>query len=259
MKSTDRIVIVTGGFDPLHSGHVSYITAAAKLGDYLIVGPNSDDWLTRKKGRPFMPMSERIAILSKIQGVNEVMTYNDDNNCSSDLIVKVRKLYPKNKIIFANGGDRTAKNVPEQDIVDDNLEFAWGVGGTDKANSSSWILEKWQFDREERSWGHFDILKNYPGCKLKEIVVEPNHCLSYQRHEYRDELWLVRSGTGTAIIDNKCELLYTGQYVHVPAGKWHQLINGGKTPLHIIEIQYGIKCDESDIERMNENNLPSSD
>lgn len=58
-----KVVLVTGGFDPLHSGHIAYLTAAKKLGDKLVVGINSDEWLTRKKGKPFMPLRERISII----------------------------------------------------------------------------------------------------------------------------------------------------------------------------------------------------
>lgn len=260
MRIPKSIVIVTGGFDPIHSGHISYIKAARQLGELLIVGANSDAWLTQKKGRPFMNWHERANILMAIKGVDDVMDFDDTDNSSRDLIRKLRKMYPGTRLIFANGGDRVEGNVPEQDLQADDplLEFAFGVGGEDKMNSSRWILEKWQYERTERSWGHFDILKNYPRCKLKEIVVQPNHCLSYQSHEFRDELWFVRQGIGSCIIDNEARVLYTGDYVHVPRNAWHQLINGGKEPLHIIEIQYGDYCDESDIERINEDNLFST-
>lgn len=245
----EKIVIVTGGFDPVHSGHIKYIQAARKLGTKLIVGANSDDWLRIKKGREFMPWSERAAILSSIQGVDEVWAFNDEDNSARDLIRQIRNAYPKARLIFANGGDRGKDNVPEQDIEDKNLEFVFGVGGEDKANSSSWILERWMHERQDRPWGHYDVLKDYPGCKLKELVVEPNHCLSYQRHQFRSELWFVREGTGKAIIDNEVVFLYTGRYVVIPAGAWHQLINSGADPLSIIEVQYGEHCEESDIER----------
>jgi cytidyltransferase-like protein len=252
MRLPKSIVIVTGGFDPIHSGHISYIKAAKQLGELLFVGANSDSWLTQKKGRPFMPIHERLAILSALEGVDEVWEFDDSDNSSRDLIRKVRQQYPGTRIIFANGGDRVEGNVPEQDMQESDslLEFAFGVGGENKMNSSRWILEKWQYDRTDRDWGHFDILKDYPGCKLKEIVVEPNHCLSYQQHDHREELWLVREGSGTVIIDEQAQLIYTGDYVHVPRGSWHQLINGGKSQLKIIEIQYGTKCDETDIRRM---------
>lgn len=246
-----KIVIVTGGFDPIHSGHIAYIEAARELGDMLVVGPNSDRWLERKKGRAFMSYEERAAILRAINGVDHVMSYNDDCNDSSDLIEIVDKRYPNSHIVFANGGDRDQHNVAEQKLLTkmSNLSFAFGVGGDSKANSSRWILEKWSHEREERPWGRYDILKNYPHCKVKDILVNPNSCISYQRHNYRSELWFVASGQGRAIVGDNVVHLEPLTYTVVPCGDWHQLINGSNEPLHIIEIQFGDKCEESDIVR----------
>jgi cytidyltransferase-like protein len=72
------LVLITGGFDPLHSGHIAYIQSAKKLGDTLVVGVNSDAWLTRKKGAPFMPFNERINIVKNIKDVDFVLEFNDD-------------------------------------------------------------------------------------------------------------------------------------------------------------------------------------
>ena len=72
-----KVVLVTGGFDPLHSGHIEYFRAAKKLGDVLVVGINSDEWLTRKKGRPFMPFKERLAIIESLEMVDDVMSFED--------------------------------------------------------------------------------------------------------------------------------------------------------------------------------------
>lgn len=246
-----KIVIVTGGFDPIHSGHIAYIKAARELGDMLIVGPNSDRWLVRKKGRAFMNYSERATILSAIEGVDHVMSYNDDCDNSTELIQLVHRNYPNDEIIFANGGDRGEGNVSEVSLQNaiPNLKFAYGIGGTTKANSSRWILEKWSHDREERPWGWYDVLKNYPGCKVKDIRIHPNHCISYQKHNHRSELWFVASGQGRAIVGDNVIHLEPLTFTVVPQGDWHQLINGSNEPLHIIEIQFGDKCEESDIER----------
>jgi cytidyltransferase-like protein len=138
------IVIVTGGFDPIHSGHIHYIKAAKALGDILVVGVNSDDWLKRKKGKSFLPITERLVIMDNIKSVDMVITFDDSDNSAKDAILKVRNTFPNDRIIFANGGDRTPENIPEMDIVDDNLEFRFGVGGEFKKNSSSWILDQWK-------------------------------------------------------------------------------------------------------------------
>jgi len=132
-----KIVLVTGGFDPLHSGHIAYFKAAKQLGNLLVVGINSDDWLTRKKGRAFMPAHERKAIIENIYQVHKVIEFDDTDNSAIDAIRKVKAMFPRDHIVFANGGDRTKDNIPE--MVFDDVEFIFGVGGEDKKNSSSWI------------------------------------------------------------------------------------------------------------------------
>lgn len=139
-----KIVIVTGGFDPIHSGHIEYFKAAKALGDVLVVGVNSDEWLIRKKGKPFMPIQERTRIVGAIRYVDHVISkFNDDDGSAKDAIHITRMMFPDAHLIFANGGDRNGKNIPEMDYHDNNLSFAFGVGGENKANSSSWILQKW--------------------------------------------------------------------------------------------------------------------
>jgi cytidyltransferase-like protein len=138
-----KIVLVTGGFDPIHSGHVAYFNAAKELGDFLVVGINSDEWLIRKKGKPFLSWEERECIISSLRMVDLTIHFNDDDGSAKDAILKTRKLFTNKLIIFANGGDRTKDNIPEMSIQDKNLEFKFGIGGDYKKNSSSWILEKW--------------------------------------------------------------------------------------------------------------------
>jgi cytidyltransferase-like protein len=142
-----RVVIVTGGFDPIHSGHISYIRAARELGDYLVVGVNTDSWLKRKKGRAFLPWHERATIVESIKGVDMMLAFDDSDDSAKDCIRQVREAFPNTTIVFANGGDRTRKNIPEMDIADDNIEFHFGVGGDFKKNSSRWILDKWTTSR----------------------------------------------------------------------------------------------------------------
>jgi cytidyltransferase-like protein len=250
-----KIVLVTGGFDPLHSGHIAYFNAAKSLGDRLIVGINSDAWLERKKGRAFMPASERIRIIESLRMVDECVLYDDSNGDSKDAIRQVRKYYPADQIIFANGGDRTDQNIPEMDIDDDNVQFVFGVGGFNKANSSSWILEEWKAPKTRRSWGYYRVLHESPGVKVKELTVEPGAALSMQRHEDRSEFWLVVAGQATVNTLNRstdCEPVgqfKQHQYLHISEKEWHQLVNEEPDPLRIVEIQYGARCEESDIER----------
>ena len=142
-----RIVLVTGGFDPLHSGHIAYFDAAKKLGDVLIVGVNSDNWLVRKKGKPFMPWGERALIVSNLKMVDGIRHFDDSDGSARDAIRKVLQNYPNDDIIFANGGDRKLDNIPEMDVESERLEFAFCVGGDDKKNSSSWILENYKKEK----------------------------------------------------------------------------------------------------------------
>jgi cytidyltransferase-like protein len=250
-----RIVLITGGFDPLHSGHIAYFKAAKKLGDILIVGVNSDAWLTRKKGVPFMPYYERADIIRNIVGVDFVINFDDNDGSAKHAIQLVRQSYPQDRIIFANGGDRTDKNIPEMDIIDDNLEFVFGVGGEDKKNSSSWILQEWKAPRTERPWGYYRVLHEVPGMKVKELTVDPGKNLSMQRHNLRSEYWIVQEGT--AIINSQTPNGYAlppktlNKYNehYVPILEWHQLTNPYNVPLKIVEIQYGEQCIEEDIER----------
>ena len=209
-----KIVLITGGFDPLHSGHIAYFKAARALGDILVVGVNSDAWLTRKKGSPFMPINERIEIVRNIQGVDAVIDFNDDDGSANHAIQQVRQNYPLYKIIFANGGDRTKTNIPEMDCGVDNLEFAFGVGGEDKKNSSSWILQEWKAPKTERQWGYYRVLHEAnKQTKVKELTVEPGQRLSMQRHQDRSEHWFVAEGTATVYtIDKSTDIELLGTY-----------------------------------------------
>lgn len=250
-----RIVLITGGFDPLHSGHLAYIEAARALGDILVIGANSDAWLQRKKGRAFMPLRERTAILRALRGVDFVIDFDDEDGSARQAIRMVRQKYPQDRIIFANGGDRTQTNIPEMDAADPNVEFQFGVGGDQKANSSSWILEEWKAPQTRRPWGYYRVLHEAPGVKVKELTVEPGAALSMQRHAERAEFWLVAAGEATVYsLDRSTDMDFRGryrrhEYIHIATNEWHQLINEDPNPLKIVEIQYGVRCEEDDIER----------
>jgi cytidyltransferase-like protein len=241
------VVITTGGYDPLHSGHIEYFKAAKALGDILVVGVNSDEWLIRKKGQAFMPIEERMAIIKNLKMVDACIRFKDDTGDAIDAIKNVKQMYPRSRIIFANGGDRTQDNIPEMSV--DGVEFVFGVGGFNKKNSSSWILNEWKAPKTERPWGYYRVLYNTPGMKVKELTVNPQSSLSMQRHEYRSEYWMVADGTATICGVNENHTLVTHDECHIPAHEWHQLSNITDRPLRIIEIQYGENCVEEDIER----------
>ena len=248
-----KIVIVTGGFDPLHSGHISYFNSAKQLGDKLIVGINSDEWLTRKKGRPFMSWFERSKIIQALKMVDYVIQFNDDDDSARDAIRIARQTFPDAELVFANGGDRGDKNTLEMDVKDDKLSFAFGVGGDTKQNSSSWILNKWEQPKTERPWGYYRVLYDETGTKVKELTVNPGQSLSMQKHEHRNEYWHVVEGVATVVEErpnsaSKKEY-YRHHHLNIPVGVWHKLSNETEKPLKIVEIQWGDKCIEEDIER----------
>lgn len=246
-----RIVLVTGGFDPIHSGHIAYFNEAKKLGDVLVVGVNSDEWLTRKKGQSFMSISERVEIVSNLSMVDLVTLFDDSDGGASQVIQWCLREYPTADIIFANGGDRTDANIPEMSIEDPRLSFVFGVGGTHKMNSSSKILTEWKTPRTERVWGYYRVLhSDGPSTKVKELVVDPGKSLSMQRHQYRNEIWYVSHGTGAVVLNGDRIDLKKGDFVTIGVTDWHQLVNDSLDELRIVEIQHGENCYEEDIERI---------
>lgn len=244
----DKIILVTGGFDPIHSGHIEYIKKARELGR-VVVGVNSDAWLTRKKGQPFMPFDERLNIIGNLKDVMMAIGFDDSDGSAKDAITQVRKLFPNNTIVFANGGDRTKENIPEMDTEVTNVEFLFGVGGENKMNSSSWILQEWKAPKTERQWGYYRVLHEVPGMKVKELTVEPGKSLSMQKHFKRSEMWCVSEGKCVINLADGKEQKQLHEFQHIPVEGWHQLTNPFDEPCRIVEIQYGELCDENDIVR----------
>jgi cytidyltransferase-like protein len=249
-----KIVIVTGGFDPIHSGHIALLKEAKNLGHALAVGLNSDEWLRRKKGHEFMPWSERSAIIENLKMVDIVFSFDDSDGSAIDAIKRVKEVYPDDEIIFANGGDRTKDNIPE--MVFEDVEFVFGVGGEDKKNSSSWILDEWKSPKTARPWGYYKVLHQVgKEVKLKELTVEPGKSLSMQKHKQRAEFWFVSEGEATVYtLNRKTDSELVGKFTQfdhtwIANNEWHQLVNETSEPLRIIEIQYGSDCSEEDIER----------
>ena len=249
-----KVVIVSGGFDPIHSGHIAYFKSAKELGDKLIVALNSDEWLVNKKGKFYNPNSERKAIIENILFVDLVIDFEDDDlGSATNALIKVKQMYPDDELIFANGGDRNKENIPEMSV--DKIKFEFSVGGDDKKNSSSWILKDWQYYHEERLWGSFYNLFEEEQVKVKELIVAPGKGMSFQKHFKRSEIWLVSKGSCIVNYskdepDNKHNIkLNKFDHYLVPVGEWHQITNPFQETCHLIEIQYGDECIEDDIER----------
>ena len=249
-----KISVVSGGFDPIHSGHISYINEAKKFGDYLIIALNSDDWLKAKKGKAFMPFTERKTILENLKNVDEVIDFIDDEKGSAmNALSKIKEKYPKATITFCNGGDRGKDNIPEMEV--EGISFQFSVGGDIKQNSSSWILKEWQYESEERIWGKFYNLFKDNKVKLKELIIDPGKGMSLQKHFQRDEIWFISKGECIVNFSSndpektKEFHLKKHESFSVKKNEWHQITNPFDKECKIIEVQYGEKTDEDDIER----------
>ena len=210
-----------------------------------------------------MPLDERGAIISELLMVDKVVGFEDDYDADDSavkFIKDMREYNPEAEIIFANGGDRTAGSTLEELGGLEHIKFAFGVGGTNKKNSSSWILKDWEAPIVERSWGHYRELYQGDGFAVKELVINPHSTLTMQKHEHRSETWNLVSGTAHLLTSNRTEPedpqrrdLTPPNPVDIPSGTWHQGVNESNQPAHIIEVWKGSSelLSEDDIIRWN--------
>lgn len=249
------VIVLSGGFDPVHDGHISLFREAAEKYDHVLVGLNSDQWLDRKKGRTFMSYDVRKSVLQSIKYIDEVVGFNDDYDNACELLEYAIQTYPN--VTFGNGGDRSEGNYPEIDYCKMNdIAIDDTLGGVSKINSSSDLLAQWTWNLTKRDWGLWKVLADYKTVKVKELVVNPHSELSWQSHDFRSELWFVRSGVATVYYaeDTKGEIvqqkkLLPNQIISLRKGAWHQLVNDTDELVSVVEIQYGDKCTEDDIVR----------
>lgn len=146
-------IIISGGFDPIHIGHIRLIQDAASHGDYLIVVMNNDNWLNKKKNYAFMPEAERKEIIEFIKNVDEVILTshvpNDQDRSVCNTLAEIQKKYSDDELIFANGGDRKDDNIPEYAFCEEkDIGMIFNIGG-EKIQSSSWLVDK-QKEQEKK-------------------------------------------------------------------------------------------------------------
>ena len=142
-KNTKNVIVLSGGFDPVHKGHVRMFKAASKLGK-VVVGLNSDEWLIRKKNKFFMSFEERFEILSAIKYIDSVYDFDDSDDTAINLISKINQIFSNQYLVFfGNGGDRNNETTPEVEYcLKNKIELIWNLGG-DKIQSSSDLLQNW--------------------------------------------------------------------------------------------------------------------
>ncbi|OGG63998.1 hypothetical protein A3C18_01605 [Candidatus Kaiserbacteria bacterium RIFCSPHIGHO2_02_FULL_54_11b] len=251
-EQKERWVAVSGGFDPLHIGHVRLFREARKLGDKLVVIMNNDNWLRSKKGFTFMSQKERAEIMRHLPFVDRVV-FTDHKRGDTDKSVS-RTLARVRPDIFANGGDRVSKNVPEVALCKKlGIKMVFNVGRGGKVQSSSWMISNARrpASKTVRPWGEYYGWDEGAGWNLKTIYIKPEKRLSLQYHHHREEWWLLVSGDATATIKEGKEILTIplrkGEVFRVRKGQVHRLSSrkGGV----VVEVAYGA-FDEDDIVRL---------
>ncbi len=216
-------IVISGGFDPIHPGHIAMIESAAEYGEVHIVA-NSDDWLIRKKGFFFQPWVDRKKILEVY--TPHIHTVDDTDGTVCEALRRIKPDY------FGNGGDRGAKNTPELDVCEElGIEPVFELGGG-KYSSSSEINAKRKVDTR---WGWYEVLIDMPQLKVKTLHIAPGKKLSLQRHEKRSEFFFMPNGEVR---------------MNLP-GVWHAPQAPADKELVILEVQVGVS-EEHDIERISE-------
>ena len=216
----------------------------------LYIGLNSDEWLVRKKGRYFMPFEERKAVLESLQCAPNVFGFDDSDNTAINAIHHVAS-FESDNIRFCNGGDRTSANIPEQNSTyQTNVEFLFGVGGDDKKNSSSWILNNYENQWVERQWGRYKTVHNIDGARTKIFEIMPGESMSMQRHEHRSETWTVLKGVASIQLGGDYIMRLKEQQSHIiRLGEWHRGFNDSNDKCVVLETWFGDNLSEQDIIR----------
>ena len=245
-------IVVSGGFDPIHIGHLRMFQKAKNLGDHLNVIINSDEFLQEKKGYKFMNFEERKEIILGFSCVDEVTKCIDKDNT----VCKTLEMLSKKGAIdvFANGGDRkNADDIPEYQVcVENKIELVFEIGGS-KIQSSSALTKPFLNYTEERPWGKFENILEEKNFLVKKLTVNPHQKLSLQYHNKREEFWVVTSGRGKITISDSEFQAKVGSRFFIEKKDIHRIENDFSEPLILIEIQLGDVISEEDIVRLEDN------
>ena len=249
-------IVVSGGFDPVHIGHLRMFQKAKELGDHLNVIINSDEFLIKKKGYKFMNFKERREIILGFSCVDKVTKCIDSDNT----VCKTLEMLSKNNSIdiFANGGDRkNLEDIPEEKVcAENNIKMVFGVGGG-KVQSSSELTKSFSNYIEQRPWGKFENILEEKTYLVKKLTVNPKQKLSLQYHNNRMEFWVVTSGKGKVRISDKEFNADVGSRFFIGKRFIHRIENDHDEPLVLIEVQIGDMISEEDIIRLEDNYVRS--
>ena len=244
--------LVSGGFDPVHVGHLRMFQSAQSLSDKVVLLLNNDEWLIKKKGKPFMNQDQRKEILNEFISISEVIIQTHSDKSSSEAIKDFVKNNPNKTICYCNGGDRSnIKNILEADICKKlGVVLEFGVGGDEKVESSSQLTKNYLGNIEKRPWGSYQIIAKNNGYQIKEINVSYGSKLSLQKHSNRSEFWQIIKGKSKITIENNEYYLKEKEFIYIPENTIHRIENIGNEKLIFIEIQLGKNLNEEDIIRL---------
>ena len=255
MSSQDNHVIVSGGFDPIHLGHLNLINEASKLGKVIVI-VNSDEFLLKKKGFYLIPSNERVEIIKNLKNVASVFLSIDKDASVSESIKTLAADKSFNIKFFANVGDRkNESDIPEKKICEENdIKLIFDVGGGKTQSSSSLFkdaIDIFNFYKNytKKPWGSYLNLLKEANFLVKKILVDVNEEISYQSHKYRDEHWILVDGSLEVINGSSTRILKSNDYDFIKRGAKHKIKNIGSSTAVMIEIQFGDKIDENDINR----------
>lgn len=251
MRKSKIKVAVSGGFDPVHIGHLRMLQEAKKLGDHLTVILNSDKFLNEKKQYNFMNFTERKEILLGFECVDEVIKSIDTDQTVCKTLLSLAKKKEIN--IFANGGDRKNEDdLPEKEIcLENKIQMIFGIGG-EKVQSSSKLIDRFLSTKKKKPWGYYENLIVENNYLIKRLVIYPNSSLSLQYHNNREENWTILKGTGRFTIEDKQYVKDVGCSFKIKKQQKHRIENLENEDLIILEIQSGEDLSEDDIVRLDD-------